>query len=49
MEDDKIVVIKVTWKTRERLKSIGKKGDTYEDVISRMLDEHEAVKREKRQ
>ena len=36
-EKDKIVVIKVTSKTRERLKARGKKGDTYDDVISKMF------------
>ena len=36
-EKDKIVVIKVTSKTRKRLKARGKKGDTYDDVISKMF------------
>jgi hypothetical protein len=36
-EKDKIVAIKVTWKTREKLKRFGLKGDTYEDVITKMF------------
>jgi len=39
MEEDKIVLIKVKLKTRERLKAIGSKGQTYEDVIREMLKE----------
>lgn len=38
-EKDKIVVIKVKEKTRKRLKAMGKKGETYEDVISQIFDE----------
>lgn len=38
-EKDKIVVIKVKWSTRDRLKAIGKKGDTYDDVIAELLAE----------
>jgi len=37
MEEFKVVTIKVTWKTREELKARGKKGDTYEKIIRRML------------
>jgi len=37
MEEHKVVTIKVTWGTRERLKARGKKGDTYEKIIHRML------------
>lgn len=37
MKEDKIVVIKVKCKTRERLKRLGNKGETYEDVITRMF------------
>lgn len=31
--------IKVKLKTREKLKANGKKGDTYDDVISKMFDQ----------
>lgn len=41
MEEDKIVLIKVKWKTREMLKAEGKKGDTYDDVIIKMFSELE--------
>ena len=36
MEEDK-VIIKVERGTREKLKARGKKGDTYEDVIQKMI------------
>ena len=35
--EDKIVLIKVTEKTRERIKQLGIKGDTYEVIISKLL------------
>jgi len=31
-------VIKIHLKTRERLKDAGKKGETYDDIINRVLD-----------
>ena len=43
MEEDKIVMIKVNAKTREKLKERGKKGDTYEKVISKMLSDSEGL------
>jgi hypothetical protein len=42
MEEDKIVRIKVKLKTREKLKAIGKKGDSYDDVISLLFGDTEA-------
>lgn len=42
MEEDKIVRIKVKLKTREKLKTIGKKGDSYDDVISLLFEDIEA-------
>lgn len=41
MEEDKIVTIKVTKKNRKKLQDIGKKGESYDDVISAMLEEVE--------
>ena len=41
MEEDEIVTIKVTRKTRALLKAKGKKGDTYETIISKMLSDLE--------
>jgi len=38
-EEGKIVRIKITWKTREKLKMLGKKGDSYDDVINAMFGE----------
>jgi len=33
-------VIQLDIATRDRLKAIGKKGETYNDIISRLLEEH---------
>jgi len=35
-----IAVIQLRTATRERLKEIGKKGESYEEIIIRLLDEH---------
>lgn len=48
-EKDKIVVIKLKLSTRDRLKARGKKGDTYEAVISKMFGELEGNAGDKRQ
>ena len=32
------VVIKILLSTRERLKDIGKKGETYDGIINRLID-----------
>jgi len=32
--------------TRERIKAVGKKGETYIQVINRILDENENMKKE---
>lgn len=37
MEEPIDKIIKVSLKTRERLKKFGSKGDTYEDVITKMF------------
>lgn len=39
MTEKDIVMVKVERETRARLKARGKKGDTYEVVISAMLSE----------
>jgi len=31
--------IKILEKTRARLKAIGKKGETYDDIINRLIDQ----------
>jgi hypothetical protein len=49
VEKDKIVVIKVKLGTRDRLKARGKKGDTYEVVITQMFGELEGDAGDKRQ
>jgi len=40
-KEEMIVAIKVTLKTREKLKSMGKKGDTYESIIRGMFSDLE--------
>lgn len=40
--------IKVKKETRDVLKSIGKKGETYDDIINRLLDRVLRRKRKKR-
>lgn len=42
MEEPTNKVIKVTLATREKLKQLGNKGDTYEDIITRMFSRLEA-------
>lgn len=37
--------IKIRIPTRRRLVDIGKKSETYDDVINRMIDEHEDLQR----
>ena len=39
---DEMKVIRVSPATKDRLDNIGRKTETYNDVISRLLDEHEA-------
>jgi len=36
-------VIWVRKETQDRLKGLGKKGDTYDEIISRLLELHEKV------
>ena len=31
--------------TAERLKSLGRKGETYDEIINRLIDEHEKMKK----
>lgn len=44
-----IVMVKVERETRDRLKARGKKGETYEDVITQMFGELEGDAGDKRQ
>lgn len=43
---EEICVIRLKRKTRERLREFGKKGDTYDDIVTKLMDE--AEKRQKR-
>jgi hypothetical protein len=45
MEEEIGKIIKVTLTTREKLKRRGNKGDTYEDIITRMFAELEGDRR----
>ena len=36
---DAITTIQISQQTRDKLKELGKKGETYEDVIVRLLKE----------
>ena len=39
--------LKIKEKTHERLRNFGKKGETFDDVINRLLDEVEKWRKEK--
>lgn len=41
MNDDKGTVIHISLATRDRLRKLGRKGDTYDDVIRQLLDRAE--------
>jgi len=38
MSEEKLTTIKIKQQTRDALKSVGKKGETYDDIINRLLD-----------
>ncbi len=46
--EEGLTSIKVKKETRDVLKSIGKKGETYDDIINRLLDRVLRRKRKKR-
>jgi len=35
-----VTTIQITPETRDQLKEVGKKGETYEQIIVRLLEEH---------
>ena len=41
----KYVHIRIKADTAERLKALGRMGDTYDDVIRRLIEEHEKMER----
>ena len=43
---DKMTYIKVSCGNIERIKAIGKKGKTFNDVVSKLLDYYEDLQRE---
>jgi hypothetical protein len=38
MSEEKLTTIKIKPQTRDTLKSVGKKGETYDEIINRLLD-----------
>jgi len=38
MEKAQLTTIQITHETRDKLRALGAKGDTYEDVIKRLLN-----------
>jgi hypothetical protein len=40
--------IKITHETHERLETYGKFGDSFDDIINRVLDENDANKKDKK-
>ncbi|MFH1256418.1 MAG: hypothetical protein V1494_03930 [Candidatus Diapherotrites archaeon] len=40
-----VTTIQLEMKTRDRLMRIGKKGETYDEIINKLIDQH--VKRKK--
>ncbi|MCK9570234.1 hypothetical protein M0R72_14915 [Candidatus Pacearchaeota archaeon] len=38
-----VTTIQITPETRDKLKEVGKKGETYEQIIIRLLQEHEQL------
>ena len=44
-EDDQITTLRVRKSTRDRLRELGKKDDSYDDIINRLIEEAKAGKR----
>ncbi|HLC79815.1 MAG TPA: antitoxin VapB family protein [archaeon] len=40
----KFTTIQITPEAREKLKELGKKGDSYEDIILRLIEQNKAKK-----
>ncbi|MDO8428325.1 MAG: hypothetical protein Q7S92_03870 [Candidatus Diapherotrites archaeon] len=40
-----ITTIQLTPETRERLRELGKKDETYDEIINRLVDDHEKRKK----
>jgi len=45
MRNSELKVVWVKQDTKDRLKAIGKKGETFEAIIVRLLDEYENIRR----
>lgn len=43
MGEDRIVLIKVREATRERLKKAGIKGETYDDIVKRLVNKNDEM------
>lgn len=44
-DKDKITTIRISVKTKNRLDLLGKKGDSYEDIIKRLIEFYEKNKK----
>jgi hypothetical protein len=42
-DDMEFTTIQVTKVTRERLKKLGKKGETYDEIVTRLLMDYEEI------
>ena len=41
--DEEITTIQITTKTRDELKQVGKKGETYDDVVKNLLQAYKKI------
>lgn len=39
--------IKLSQETKERLNNLGRKGDSYDEIVSKLIDEHDDLEMEK--
>jgi len=47
MVKDRIASIELKPSTKDRIKNLGKKGDTYDDIVQRLLQAYEKSARRK--
>jgi hypothetical protein len=43
---DKMAYVRVSHRNIERIKAVGKKGETFDDVITKLLDYYEDLRRQ---
>jgi len=44
-DEERITTIRISVKTKNRLDPLGKKGDSYEDIIKKLIDSYEKKKK----